>query len=141
MIRTGNTLLLKRNDIIKRLYIAIIIFISILGISVSSLLFIYFEKNECSNILENAYLSAKNNETEKALQIIEDFISKWDKKEKLFMLVLHRNDVDDISFTLREIKEFLKEKELPEYFAELKRIMALLDHAYETEMPYFENIL
>ncbi len=57
------------------------------------------------------------------------------------MLVLHRNDVDDISFTTREIKEFLKEGELPEYYAELKRIMALLDHAYETEMPYIENIL
>jgi hypothetical protein len=42
---------------------------------------------------------------------------------------------------LNKIKEFLKENELPEYFAELKRIMALLDHAYETEMPYFENIL
>jgi len=100
-----------------------------------------YEKNKCSNILESAYNSAKNKETEKAIQAIDKFTKRWDKSEKIFMLILHRNDVDDISFTSREIKEFLKEKEFPEYYAELKRIMALLDHAYETEMPYIENIL
>lgn len=114
---------------------------SIIGISVSSLIYINFEKNRCSNILENAYKSAKNNDTEVAFKCIETFTKRWDKSEKILMLVLHRNDVDDISFKSREIKEYLTENELPEYYAELKRIMALLDHAYETEMPYIENIL
>jgi hypothetical protein len=54
--------------------------------------------------------------------------------------VLHREDLDGITFTLREIEEYISAKELPEFCAELQRIMALLDHTYETEMPYLQNI-
>lgn len=124
----------------KRVLISIFIFLLIISSSILALVFINSKKNQCSELLNNAYQSAIQSDYISAKENTEKFIKKWDKNEKLLMIFVHRQDVDDITFTAREILEYIKEKEIPEYLAGTKRIMALLDHTFETEMPYFENI-
>ena len=124
----------------KRLVSSIIIFTLIILCSILGLIFINSKKNECSEILNTAYQNAKQGDYSLAKTYTEKFIEKWDTNEKLLMIFVHRQDVDEITFTAREILEFISEQEIPEYLAGTKKIMALLDHTLETEMPYFENI-
>ena len=140
MIRTENTVLLKRTDYIKRITLAIILMLSVIGLCVFNLIVINSKKNECSNILEETYIAAKSNNKSIAEKKLNSFTEIWNKNEGIMMLMLHRDDVDDVSFITREIKEYLKENEMPEFYAGLKRIMALLDHTFETEMPYPKNV-
>lgn len=125
----------------SRLITACILIFSIIAVSIFGILYIKNKKDECSEILQAAYDNAKLEKVELAQENVNNFCEKWDKLEKIFIIFLHRQDLDEITFSSRSILEYIKAQELPEFFAEVKKIMALLDHTLETEMPLLQNIL
>ena len=125
----------------RRFPFTIIIFITSIAICIGGLAFIKTKKDHYSNLLHSAYTQAKQGDLSKAQEITKKFKKTWDKNEKFLMLFIHREDLGEIAFSARAIKEYIEMKELPEFYAELKRIMALLDHLWETETPLLQNIL
>lgn len=125
----------------KRLPVAITIFIITIGLCVFSLLYARDKKNDFSETLQTAYKQAKNGEVDKAKKTVEIFMDDWDKSEKYLMIFIHKDDLSEIEFSSRAIVEYINSEELPEFYAELKRIMALLDHLWEAEAPTLKNIL
>ena len=136
-----NTQLSKRNNLMKRFPIAITIFIITIGICVFGLFYSRNKKNDFSETLENAYKQAQNGQLDAAKASVEKFEQDWNKSEKYLMLFIHKDDLNEIEFSSRAILEYINAKELPEFYAETKRIMALLDHLWEAEAPTFKNIL
>lgn len=125
----------------SRLITACVLIFSIIAVSVFGILYIKNKKDECSEILQTAYNNAKADNIELSQENVNDFCKKWDQLEKILIVFLHRQDLDEITFSSRAIFEYIKAQELPEFFAETKKIMALLDHTFETEMPLLQNIL
>ncbi len=124
----------------SRLVTACILISSIIISSVLGLIYIKNKKDECSEILQSAYDQAKLGNLENAEAKAKEFSDTWEDAEKYLMIFLHRQDLDEITFTSHIILEYIRSEELPEFYSELKKIMALLDHTYETEMPLFQNI-
>ncbi len=125
----------------SRLITACALVFSIIAVSIFGILYIKNKKDECSEILQTAYDNAQSNKIELAQKNIEDFCEKWGDLEKFLVIFLHRQDLDEITFSSHSILEYIKSEELPEFFADTKKIMALLDHTFETEMPLLQNIL
>ena len=115
----------------SRLITACTLIAAIILSSVLGLFYIKHKKDQCSEILSSAYFEAKS----------EEFSNTWEKAEKYLMIFLHRQDLDEITFTSHVMLEYIRSEEMPEFYAELKKIMALLDHTFETEMPLPQNIL
>lgn len=125
----------------KRLPIAVIIFIVTICLCVFALIYARNKKNDFSETLQNAYKFAHSGELDKAKESVKKFEKEWDKSEKYLMLFIHKDDLSEIDFSSRAILEYINSEELPEFYAELKRTMALLDHLWETEAPLIKNIL
>ncbi len=125
----------------KRLPVAITIFIATIGICIFGLLYARNKKNDFSETLEDAYKQAQNGQVEKAKKTVNTFMDDWDQSEKFLMIFIHKDDLSEIEFSSRAIVEYINSEELPEFYAELKRVMALLDHLWEAEAPTIKNIL
>ncbi len=125
----------------KRLTITLIIFCISIGLCIGGLLYTKAKKDEYSNILHTAYKEAKLGNIEKAKKTVSEFEEKWEANEKYIMLMLHREDLGEIGFGTRMVKEYINAQELPEFYSELNRLLALLDHLWDTEVPLLRNIL
>ena len=125
----------------KRLPIALIIFTVTIGLCALSLMYAKNKKNNFSETLQKAYEQAKNGELDKAKKSVDEFETEWDESEKFLMLFIHKDDLSEIEFSSRAIVEYINSEELPEFYAETKRVMALLDHIWEAEAPTLKNIL
>ncbi len=124
----------------KRLTATVIIFIISIVICIGGLAYIKVKKDEYSELLHLAYTQAQNGNLEGAKKNVEKFKKRWDANEKYLMFLIDREDLGEISFSARSIKEYINAEELPEFYSELNRIMALLDHLWETEVPLLRNI-
>lgn len=125
----------------RRFTVTIIIFIVSILICVGGLAYIKAKKNEYSNLLHSAYTHAQKGDLDTAKEQMKIFKTRWDANEKYLMLFLHREDLGEISFSTRAINKYIETEDLPEFYAELNRVMALLDHLWETEAPFLRNIL
>lgn len=125
----------------KRLPIALTIFIITIALCVYGLLFARNKKNDFSETLQTAYKQARSGQVDKAKKTVKTFMNDWDESEKYLMIFIHKDDLSEIEFSSRAIVEYINSEELPEFYAELKRVMALLDHLWEAEAPTLKNIL
>ena len=125
----------------KRFPIVLIIFIITISLCVFSLLFARNKKNDFSETLQKAYKQAQDDEIDKAKITVKKFMDDWDENEKYLMIFINKDDLSEIEFSSRAIVEYINSEELPEFYAELKRVMALLDHLWEAEAPVLKNIL
>ena len=124
----------------KRIISATIIFVFIISSCITAFVYIKNKTNEYNDILQKAYTEAKSNNKNDAIKLIDDFMEKWHKNEKYLMLVINREYLDDITITSQTLHQYLSSEEYPEFFAETKKVMALLHHMLDTEMPQLKNI-
>ena len=96
----------------KRLPIAVTIFIITIGICVFGLLYARNKKNDFSETLENAYTQAQNGQLNEAKALVEKFEQDWNKSEKYLMLFIHKDDLNEIEFSSRAILEYINSKEV-----------------------------
>ena len=125
----------------KRLPLAIIIFTITIGVCFFGLFYARNKKNQFSETLQKAYKYAQDGKIEDAKKSVKKFEDDWEKSEKFLMIFIDKENLSEISFSSRSVSEYINSKELPEFYAELKRVMALLDHLWEAEAPTFKNIL
>lgn len=125
----------------RRFPVAFAILILIILSCSLSLVYINAQKNSLYSTLDNAYSSAISGDVAASQKHVNDFIKNWKNNEKFLKLVIHRKDLEDISFTAEVMSEYIKAQEIPEFCAETKRIMALVSHIWETEVPLFSNII
>ncbi len=107
---------------------------------VLSLIYIKNVKDKYSELLENAYSQVINDDIEGAKKSIESFSKGFKKDEKILIYIVQKSDLEEISFQAEVLEQYLKAEEMPEACAELKKITALLNHIWEKEAPFFENI-
>ena len=124
----------------KRIVTASIIFIFIISSCITAFVFIKNKTNEFSDILQNAYTQAKSNNKDESIAQIDNFIKRWHKSEKYLMLLINREYIDEITVASQTLNQYLRYEEYPEFFAEIKKVMALLNHMLDTEMPQLRNI-
>ena len=125
----------------KRFQVVIIITVVTILCCVASLIYINESKNYYCMLLESTYESSVSNDIKGAKQGIDYFIKKWEKDEKLLMLIISHEDVEEITFSAKMLREFVESGELPEFNAELKRVTALVEHLWEKEVPSLINII
>ena len=107
---------------------------------VFSLIYIKNVKDKYSVILEKTYSKAVDKDINGAKNSLKSFKSGFERDEKLLMYIVQKSDLEEISFQIEALEQYLDAKELPEARAELKKLTALLNHIWEKEAPLFENV-
>jgi len=125
----------------KRFQVSVIITVISILCCVASLIYINERKNYYCDLLESTYESSVSDDIEGAISDIDKFTKNWKKDESFLMLILPHNDVEEITFSVKMLKEYLKSEEMPEFRAELKRVTALVDHLWAKEVPSLVNVL
>ena len=105
-----------------------------------SLVYIKNTKERYETLLDKTYSQLVNDNVDGAKESLEKFSKGFKKDEKILMYIVQKSDLEEISFQSEVLEQYLKAEELPEARAELKKITALLNHIWEKEAPYFENI-
>lgn len=107
---------------------------------VLSLLYVKSIKDKYSGVLEKAYTQSVDEDADGARESLKQFKKGFKKDEKLLMYIVQKSDLEEISFQIEALEQYLDAKEMPEARAELKKLTALLNHIWEKEAPLFENI-
>lgn len=107
---------------------------------VFSLLYIKNTKEKYETLLDKTYSQLINDNIEGAKESLETFNKGFKKDEKILMYIVQKSDLEEISFQTEVLEQYLKAEEMPEARAELKKITALLNHIWEKEAPFFENV-
>ncbi len=64
-----------------------------------------------------------------------EFEKALEKREKGLLMFVHNEDIDEIHFSTKKIVENISSGDINDFFADSKRVLALLDHIYEVEVP------
>ncbi len=107
---------------------------------VFSLLYIKNMKEKYKTLLDKTYSQLLSENIEGAKESLGKFSKGFEKDEKILMYIVQKSDLEEISFQAEVLEQYLKAEEMPEARAELKKITALLNHIWEKEAPFFENI-
>lgn len=124
----------------KRFPLSVTIIIVTVIACILSLIYIKNIKDKYSDLLENAYSQMIDEDIEGTKKSLENFNKGFKKDQKLLMYIVQKSDLEEISFQIEALEQYLKAEELPEARAELKKLTALLNHIWEKEAPLFENI-
>jgi len=125
----------------RRFQVAVIITVVSILSCIASLIYIDNCKKYYSSFLDDIYTSSYSENKDKCQKSLDNFSKKWEKDEKILMIILPHDDVDEIGFEVQMLKEFLKAEEMPEFRAELKRAAALINHLWEKEKPSLINVI
>ncbi len=107
---------------------------------VFSLIYIKNIKNKYGDMLKKAYSQSVDEDIEGAKKSLERFKDGFEKDEKILMFIVQKSDLEEISFQIEALEQYLDAEEMPEARAEMKKLTALLNHIWEKEAPLFENI-
>lgn len=124
----------------KRFFTALFLLFLIIGVCTAGLMVTRKQKNEYSDLLYSAYRDAMISDFDTAFQKVRKFCKDFKRNEPFLAMLLHRKDLDEIAFTAKMMKEYANCRQLPEFCAELKKELALLDHLWETEVPVPTNV-
>jgi len=125
----------------RRFQVAVIITVVSILSCIASLIYIDNCKKYYSSFLDDIYTSSYSENKDKCQKSLDNFSKKWEKDEKILMIILPHDDVDEIGFEVQMLKEFLKAEEMPEFRAALKRAAALINHLWEKEKPSLINVI
>ncbi len=107
---------------------------------VISLIYIKNIKDKYSDMLEKAYTQSVDEDIDGAKKSLKKFKDGFKKDEKFLMYIVQKSDLEEISFQIEALEQYLDAEEMPEARAEMKKLTALLNHIWEKEVPLFENV-
>lgn len=125
----------------KRIWIAIALILSCLVLSICELLFIDNNCDMYTKMINEVEFYYSNKEYIKALDIARDTYSNWSKEEKKLKAFLLHSDIDDITDSMEDIKDYAKDKDEKKFCDACKKTKRQLLSIKENELPFIENIM
>ncbi len=109
----------------KRLIIAGVLFVSVIGIYLISVFYITNSCNEARQLLNNSVtIYTEKSTAESEAKKLKDY---WDKKEKLLSVFVNHNRIDDIEQAISLLNVYAKSKD-NELFYEYSDTVKVLIH-------------
>ena len=123
----------------KRLITCMIIFIGIIGLCCWGTVTLKSRTTHMIGLLQQAHDAAAENKLDKALELTNEFLSKWEENEAFFIYILRHEQMDEVTFSSSRLPSFLLYGDRAEFCAEASEVIKALEHLWNTEKPILEN--
>lgn len=125
----------------KRVIIAVVLILIVAGLCTFEYTLNTTETNHTSEALEKAQMLLKNGKADEAEQTIKSLRENWERNVESMLIFVSHGKPDEICENLAVAESYLKSREIPEFYAECKRVENELKHFRDLEIPTFNNIL
>ena len=85
--------------------------------------------------------AAKAEETALAAEQAEQLQLFWEEKEKVLMLYIRHNELDQVANNLAQLEALIESGDSAAFYAKLDQTEHLVQHIFESELPLWKNIL
>ncbi len=125
----------------KRLLVAVGIFLMMAGICAASLIIMRRERDEYIGRLDAIYESAQAGNDDETLRLIEDFNACWQEEEHRISRLVRAGQLDELTAIFSRLAPLYQYGDDADFFSELLRGRTVLDHIWLSELPNTMNIL
>lgn len=120
----------------KRLIISGLLLIIMVGIGISTLIYI---DHSCSQTIDQAELAKQaidRQDYQTATEEIGVLETDWNEKEPYLCLFVRHGELEEISRQMASLSDLLAHQDFSEASASLNRIISIADHIKTTEKPF-----
>lgn len=125
----------------KRLIIAVILLLIAAGLCTFEFILNTNESQHASEYLKQAQQQMINGNEKDAIEAMAKLRELWEKNVESMLIFISHEKPDEIGENIAVAESYLKSGELPEFYAECKRIENELEHFRDLEIPTINNIL
>ena len=125
----------------RRLCIAVSLLLLVLAGALWSTHFLGTITGEMTILLTRAETLGEGGSWEEALSLTRQAEQLWEEHETFFHIILRHSDTDDVTYSFKEVKEFLHCREGGEYSAANAVLLGRIYLLYEQERCNLKNLL
>ncbi|MBE6956467.1 MAG: DUF4363 family protein [Ruminococcaceae bacterium] len=125
----------------KRLTIALVLLLSVLGMTVFHSCYLSRLTDDFSRQLTQAATHADREQWSQALELTEQTLAAWERHDFYLHVLLRHTDIDAIRQTFHEVVEYLKLEEPDQYTAANARLITQIELLAEAEQLDLKNVL
>lgn len=125
----------------RRIWIALALILSCLVLAICELLLIDNNCDIYTELIDEAESYFSDKEYNKALDISQEAHSDWSEEEKKLKVFLLHSEIDDISNSIQDIKDYAEDKDEKKFYEACKKAKRQLLSIKESELPNIENIM
>ncbi len=125
----------------KRLWVAISLLVVALLFSLTEFYLVsnsYEKYNKNISEIENYYSDKEYTDAENVLKNTKD---SWEKRQKILKVFLLHGEVEEVTESLSELSDCLKEKDSKTFLLKCEKTKRQLLFIKKSELPYLENIM
>lgn len=125
----------------KRLFVAIILLFIVAGLCTFEFMLNTKESQHASEYLKTAQQQMTDGNKKDAIKTMKKLRELWESNVESMLIFISHDKPDEICENIAVAESYLKSGELPEFYAECKRIENELEHFRDLEIPTINNIL
>ncbi len=125
----------------KRLIAAMIIALSMISLAAWLLYDLKNTKDELLGSLDLVYEAANTEDYERAAQLTDQFLERWNAEEDRLMMFVAHTHVDNVSTAASRLAALIKYRDIPDYMSQLRQVYQAIEHLWRAEAPSFDNML
>lgn len=125
----------------KRIWIAIALFVFILGCCITESIIVGKMVDDLYQNVEKIQSMAKEKKYDDAIKLSKEIDDKWQQEDNKLGVFISHETLDELEQELTVLKINLRCGEYNDFWAESGRVLAILQQLKDTELPSLSNIL
>lgn len=125
----------------KRLIIAVILIFIVSGLCSFEFILNTKESEKATEYLQQAEKQMNDGNKQGAIHTIKNLRELWERNVESMLIFISHEKPDEIGESISVAETYLRNGELPEFYAECKRIENKLEDFRSLEIPTINNIL
>ena len=125
----------------KRIWIAGIAFIIVLGLCIYQIIFVNKAISSVQAKVTESMESLEIEDYETTKELTDEIEELWNEKNKKLALTISHIQIEDVDQSISVLNANIKSEEYSDFLAELSRINVKLDNIRDSGIPIISNIL
>jgi len=125
----------------KRIYVAGILLLIAIGLSVAEYVSVRNCTDEYTNRIDKIELMVESDNMKKAAFAARETEKNWEETINIIDMLLFHDYVDDIGRNLAKLESYIEKEELAEFFATCEEAKEQLRSLEESELPVARNVI
>lgn len=127
--------------LIKRTIFAAAIIVLAVAFGAVSLYIIDDTKASMTCIIKDIEASVESKNYNESYELANKLKEYWNSREEILVYFVRHHELDELTSAASRLSHLIKHGDVAEFSAECEKILTLINHIMESEIPYLKNIL
>lgn len=98
-------------------------------------------KTELNNLLDEAEMSAENNDLQKATDVTQKIENVWKEQKNLLLIFTNHEEINEMTEIVMQLRSLIQYENKAEFFSKLNAARETLSDIYSFQLPNIQNII